>query len=94
MKQSDSTAVRLLLGWDTGIGQAVTPDDFWGTRVIKAVGNYGEMFDRDLGQQSPMKMPREPNALWTEGGALYACPFVSSKRLSCCIAPGGNPCPL
>jgi hypothetical protein len=41
-------------------------------RVIEAVGNYGEMFQRDLGAGSVMKLPRGANKLWTQGGLMYA----------------------
>jgi general L-amino acid transport system substrate-binding protein len=39
------------------------------------VGNYGEMFERDLGSGSVMKLPRGPNNLWTQGGLMYALPM-------------------
>jgi general L-amino acid transport system substrate-binding protein len=43
--------------------------------VIKAVGNYGEMFDRNLGEGSPLKIKRGLNNLWNKGGILYAPPI-------------------
>jgi general L-amino acid transport system substrate-binding protein len=46
----------------------------WSYRVIKQVGNYAEIFDRNLGDQSPLKIKRGLNALWRDGGILYAPP--------------------
>jgi general L-amino acid transport system substrate-binding protein len=46
----------------------------WSARLIRALGNYGELFDRHLGANSPARMPRGLNRLWTQGGLLYAPP--------------------
>ena len=43
--------------------------------MIKGVGNYGEMFERNVGQRSTIKLPRGLNSLWTAGGLIYAPPF-------------------
>ena len=43
-------------------------------RIVELVGNYGEVFDRNLGENSPLKINRGLNALWTKGGLLYAPP--------------------
>jgi general L-amino acid transport system substrate-binding protein len=75
MKKSDDTVVRRLLGVQRGYGQFVGLDDAWAARVIEAVGNYVEMFERDLGSGSVMKLPRGANNLWTEGGLMYALPI-------------------
>ncbi len=75
MKQCSDVTVRRLLGVEAGIGRAVGLDDQWAARVIKAVGNYGEMFDRDLGENSSLKMPRGPNLLRSAGGVMYARPL-------------------
>ena len=48
----------------------------WITRIIQTVGNYGEMFERNLGQGSALKLDRGPNRLWTQGGLMYAPPFL------------------
>jgi general L-amino acid transport system substrate-binding protein len=48
----------------------------WVVRVLKAVGNYGEMFERNLGKGSPLKLERGPNRLWTNGGLMYSPPFL------------------
>jgi general L-amino acid transport system substrate-binding protein len=66
--------VRRLLGVEPGLGKGLSVDDEWAYRVIKRVGNYREIFDRNLGADSPLKMSRGLNALWTNGGLLYAPP--------------------
>ena len=62
--------VRYLLGGVPGIGRPLGLDDAWAFRAIEAVGNYGEMFDRDVGESSPLRIARGRNALWTRGGEL------------------------
>jgi general L-amino acid transport system substrate-binding protein len=49
--------------------------DDWLAAVVAATGNYGEIFDRNLGENTPLAIPRGINALWTEGGILYAPPM-------------------
>ena len=68
-------AAQRLLGIQPGYGHALQLDDAWAVRVLQAVGNYGEIFDRDLGTSSPIHLPRGPNNLWTNGGLLYALPI-------------------
>jgi len=75
MKKSDDPVIRRLLGVQRGYGQFIGLDDAWAARVIEAVGNFGEMFVRDLGSGSVMKLPRGPNNLWTQGGLMYALPM-------------------
>ncbi|MGB3297393.1 MAG: amino acid ABC transporter substrate-binding protein [Phormidesmis sp.] len=57
------------LGTDMGL-----PNDF-AARAIKAVGNYGEIYERNLGEGSQFKLPRGQNALWSDGGLMYSPPF-------------------
>jgi len=47
----------------------------WAYRITKLVGNYGEVFERNVGQTSQLKLPRGQNALWTNGGLQYAPPI-------------------
>jgi general L-amino acid transport system substrate-binding protein len=76
MKTGSSDAVvQRLLGAQRGWSQSIGLDDDWAARVIESVGNYGEMFARDLGAGSPMHLERSMNRLWTEGGLLYAPPM-------------------
>lgn len=75
MMGSDDPDTMRLLGTRKGVGKALGLDDDWAVRVIKAVGNYGEIYARDLGENSPLKLPRGANALWTKGGLMYAEPL-------------------
>jgi len=75
MKKSDDPVIRRLLGIQRGYGQFIGLDDAWAARVIEAVGNYGEIFERDLGSGSVRKLARGPNNLWTQGGLMYALPI-------------------
>lgn len=72
---SDNPAIARLLGKaiDVGMPLGLAPD--WTVRVIGAVGNYGEIFGRNIGENTPVGLPRGLNALWTAGGLLYAPPF-------------------
>jgi general L-amino acid transport system substrate-binding protein len=73
-KSNDVTVVRLL-GIQRGWGQYLKLDDDWVVHVIESVGNYGEIFDRDLGMGSPMKLDRGMNNQWNHGGEFYANPI-------------------
>lgn len=74
-EKSDDILVRRLLGAHRGWGQFIGLDDEWAARAIEAVGNYGEMFDRDLGAKSPMRLERGLNNLSTKGGLMYSNPI-------------------
>ncbi len=76
-KTSTSAEVRRLLGADTGYGVMLGLDDAWAFRAISAVGGYGEMFARNLGRDSALKLERGDNALWSARprGLLYAPPM-------------------
>ncbi len=69
-----SDEVRLLLDVDGETGKLLGLDQGWGYRIIDQVGNYAEIFERNLGDQSPLKIKRGLNALWHDGGILYAPP--------------------
>ncbi len=72
LRDSGRPFVRYLLGGVAGIGKPLGLDDGWAFRAIQAVGNYGEVFDRDVGDKSPLRIARGRNALWTRGGEIYA----------------------
>lgn len=74
MLKSPNPEVRRLLGveGDFGKGLGLTKD--WAYRIIKAVGNYGEVFDRNVGEGSSLKIKRGLNNLWSKGGIQYAPP--------------------
>ena len=67
--------IRRLLGVEPGLGKALGLDEEWAYRAIKAVGNYGEVFDRHLGRGSRIGLDRGLNDLWTRGGLMYALPL-------------------
>ncbi len=67
--------VNTLLGSRRGLGTTLGLPNDWAMNAIKAVGNYGEMFARDMGDASPMGLPRGVNRPWTQGGLLWTPPF-------------------
>jgi general L-amino acid transport system substrate-binding protein len=69
---SENQDIQRLLGVEGGFGQSLGLDADWAYRVIRWMGNYGEIFERNLGAGSPIGMARGLNALWTEGGLQYA----------------------
>jgi len=72
---SQNPDIRRILGATGTLGpDAGLPQD-WAVRAIKAVGNYGEIFERNLGKGSAFKMSRGLNALWTKGGLIYGLPL-------------------
>ncbi|HYM73463.1 MAG TPA: amino acid ABC transporter substrate-binding protein [Stellaceae bacterium] len=75
MLKSDDPDIKRMLGVTPGMGKALGLDEKWAYNEIKALGNYGEIFDRHLGAGSPLKLDRGLNALWTKGGLQYAMPI-------------------
>ncbi len=73
-KSTDPT-VRRLLGVEDEFGKYLGLPQDWAYQVIKQVGNYGEIFERNLGKNTPLKIDRGINDLWTRGGLQYAMPF-------------------
>ncbi|QID16422.1 amino acid ABC transporter substrate-binding protein [Nitrogeniibacter mangrovi] len=74
MLKSNDPGIKRLLGVEGGFGKFIGVDDKWAYSIIKQVGNYGEMFERNVGQGSPLKISRGLNALWNKGGIQYAPP--------------------
>ncbi len=74
-RNSDNPAIRRLLGVEGSYGEGLGLTNDWAYRIIKAVGNYGEIFERNVGQGSPIKIARGLNALWNKGGLQYAPPI-------------------
>jgi general L-amino acid transport system substrate-binding protein len=74
-KASGDAEIKYLLGVTPGIGSPVGLDDHWAERVIRAVGNYGQAFKRDLGTESRLAIDRGLNETWRHGGLLYADPI-------------------
>lgn len=75
MKSSEDPNVRRLLGVEGELGAGLGLDNDFMVDVITAVGNYGEIYNRHLGPDTPVNIPRGPNALYTEGGLIYGIPF-------------------
>jgi general L-amino acid transport system substrate-binding protein len=73
--KSDNPEIRRMLGTDGNFGEQLGLTKDWVYRIVKLVGNYGEVFERNLGQGSPLKIARGLNALWTKGGVQYAPPI-------------------
>ena len=72
---SKNPEIQRLLGTSPGMGKALGLDEKWAYNVIKTVGNYGEIFERNVGLKTPLKLERGLNALWTNGGLQYAMPI-------------------
>ena len=72
--KSDNPDVKRLLGTEGKHGEALGLSNDWAARIIKHVGNYGESFDRNVGEGSRLKIKRGQNALWTKGGLQYGIP--------------------
>jgi general L-amino acid transport system substrate-binding protein len=75
MLKSDNPTIKRILGVTPGMGKALGVDEKWVYNIIKQVGNYGEMFERNVGMATPLKIARGQNALWTQGGLQYAPPI-------------------
>lgn len=75
MADSENQDVRRLLGLDGSFGEGIGLDSAWAVNIIKAVGNYGEIFDRNVGADSDLGFARGLNALWINGGLQYAPPI-------------------
>jgi general L-amino acid transport system substrate-binding protein len=76
MTKSENPDIKRFLGEekDQTIGKDMGLDEKWAYNIIKQVGNYGESFERNVGEGSPLKIKRGLNALWTKGGLQYAPP--------------------
>jgi general L-amino acid transport system substrate-binding protein len=72
---SDNPEIKRFLGVIPGMGETLGLSDKWAYNIIKQVGNYGEIFERNVGKNTSLGIERGLNALWTEGGLMYAPPF-------------------
>lgn len=73
--ESKDPTIQRMLGTSDDTGKQLGLDKDWMVRIIKAVGNYGEAFERNIGPKTPIGLPRGINALWTKGGLMYAPPI-------------------
>ncbi|CAA6604683.1 amino-acid transporter subunit; periplasmic-binding component of ABC superfamily [Rhodospirillaceae bacterium LM-1] len=74
LKGGSDPTIKRLLGETPGLGKALGVNEDWAYQIVKQVGNYGESFDRNVGANSKLKLPRGLNALWNQGGLMYAPP--------------------
>src|SRR3954447_12251425 len=75
MAKSQTPAIQRLLGASGDLGSRLGLDNKWLVTAIKATGNYGEIYERNVGKASPLKLERGLNGLWSKGGLMYAVPF-------------------
>jgi general L-amino acid transport system substrate-binding protein len=73
--KSTNPDIKRLLGTEGNYGEQLGLSKDWAYRIIKLVGNYGEVFEKNVGQGSPLKIARGVNGLWTKGGLQYAPPI-------------------
>ncbi len=74
-KSSQDPEVQRLLGTTASFAQDMGLDAAWAVRILQTVGNYSEIFERNLGEGTPLRLKRGQNALWNNGGLLYPAPF-------------------
>lgn len=74
-KGGDNPEINRLLGAEGSLGEMLGLSPDWAVKAIAATGNYGEIFERNIGESTPIGLARGLNALWTEGGLQYSPPF-------------------
>ncbi len=74
-KGKTDPTIKRLLGETPGLGKALGVNEDWAYQVVKQVGNYGESYERNVGANSKLKLPRGLNAQWNKGGLIYALPI-------------------
>ena len=72
---STDPAMLILLGKEGTFGEYICLSNDWAVRIIKAVGNYSESYERNVGPNTPLQLDRGVNALWTAGGLQYGPPI-------------------
>jgi len=72
---TDNPEVNRLLGTEGNFGEVLGLEPEWAVNAIKAEGNYGEIFERYIGESTPIGLARGLNAQWTDGGLMYSPPF-------------------
>ncbi|WP_281981730.1 amino acid ABC transporter substrate-binding protein [Thalassorhabdomicrobium marinisediminis] len=72
---TDNPEINRLLGTEGELGAMIGLDSDWAKRAIMAGGNYGELFEKNIGESTPIGLARGLNAQWTDGGLIYAPPF-------------------
>ena len=72
---TNNPEINRLLGTEGNLGEMLGLDPDWAMRAIAVGGNYGEIFDANIGENTPIGLARGLNAQWTDGGLLYSPPF-------------------
>jgi general L-amino acid transport system substrate-binding protein len=75
MSASENPVIQRLMGVSGDMGTLLGLDNDFLVRALEAVGNYGEIYDRNLGPGTAFDLPRGPNSQYTDGGLIYAMPF-------------------
>ncbi len=75
MMGTDNPAIKRFLGVEGAFGEALGVGNDWAANIVKQVGNYAEVFERAVGPDTPLKIERGVNALWSQGGLQYAPPI-------------------
>lgn len=75
MMSTDNPGIKRLLGVEGSFGENIGLTNDWAARIIKHVGNYAESFNANVGPDTPLGISRGVNALWSDGGVLYAAPI-------------------
>ncbi|MGH6648771.1 amino acid ABC transporter substrate-binding protein [Aquabacterium sp.] len=74
-RTSNSPSIQRFVGTGEDMGKLLGLDKAWSYRIVKTVGNYGEVYERNVGAKSLLKLPRGPNRLWSQGGLMYVPPI-------------------
>ncbi|WP_299493105.1 amino acid ABC transporter substrate-binding protein [Acaryochloris sp. IP29b_bin.137] len=72
---SEDPVIKRFLGKEDELGKSLGLSPDFAARVVKHVGNYGEIYDRNLGPKTKLNLPRGQNQLWSQGGLMYSPPF-------------------
>ncbi|MCF6239335.1 MAG: amino acid ABC transporter substrate-binding protein, partial [Candidatus Marinimicrobia bacterium] len=72
---SNNASIRRILGVEGNLNEGLGLSKDWAYNIIKQVGNYGEVFERNVGVNTKLGLERGLNALWTNGGLMYSPPF-------------------
>jgi general L-amino acid transport system substrate-binding protein len=75
MSNSANPDIKRLLGKEGDYGKGIGLDNAWAYNIVKKVGNYGEVYERNVGESSPLRIARGLNKLWKDGGLQYAPPI-------------------
>lgn len=75
LRESPNTDIRRFRGEEADLGRPLGLEREWSYRIVKQLGNYGELFDRNVGMRSPLALERGVNNLWTRGGLMSAAPL-------------------